>query len=464
MRCGSILRAATTALAVVLLAVVATPWAQAQTPTTLLNFDVKNGAVPNGLVQATNGNLYGTTTDGGTKYLGTVFKITPGGTFTTLHSFSGKDGSYPYAGLVQDTNGNLYGTTFEGGTKNAGTVFKITLSGTLTTLHSFDGTDGASPTAVLVQATNGDLYGTTERGGTNSDGTVFKITPGGTLTSLYSFGGTDGSMPYAGLVQAINGNLYGTTTEGGANGLGTVFNITLAGKLTSLHSFDGTDGSLPYAGLVQATDGNFYGTTERGGTSHDGTVFNITTGGTLTSLHSFGGTDGSAPYAGLVQATDGNLYGVTTEGGTGGCVPAGGCGTIFQITTGGSLTTLYNFDATDGSHLFTGPIQDTNGNFYGTTTYGGKYTDGTVFSLSVGLGPFVETQPTSGKVGAAVEILGTSLTGATSVSFNGKAAKFTIVSSSEITTTVPTGAMTGPVVVTTPGGTFTSNVNFRVTP
>jgi len=182
----------------------------------------------------------------------------------------------------------------------------------------------------------------------------------------------------------------------------------------------------------------------------------------MITLHSFHGTDGSEPYAGLVQATNGNFYGTTVYGGAN-CVPDGGCGTIFKITPGGALTTLHSFDVTDGENPETGLTQDTNGKFYGTMQAGGAYNGGTIYSLSVGLGAFVETQTSSGKVGAAVKILGTDLTGATSVTFNGTVATFTVVSKSEITTTVPTGATTGRVQVVTPSGTLTSNVNFRVT-
>ena len=225
----------------------------------------------------------------------------------------------------------------------------------------------------------------------------------------------------------------------------------------TLHSFDVTDGQYPEAGLVQGTNGDFYGTTFEGGANNDGTVFKITPSGTLTTLHSFDITDGATPVAALVQATDGHFYGTTYYGG------ANGYGTLFKITPSGTLTTLHSFDNTDGGYPYAAVLQATNGKFYGTTFEGGANADGTVFSLSVGLGPFVETQPTSGKVGAAVKILGTNLTGATSVTFNGTAAKFTVVSKSEIKTTVPTGATTGPVEVTTPKGTLKSNLVFRVT-
>jgi uncharacterized repeat protein (TIGR03803 family) len=449
----------------------------AQTFTTLHSFDTTDGDDPQGaLVQATNGKLYGTTYGGGASGGGTVFKITPSGTLSTLYSFfcarsACPDGGFPYATLVQATNGSLYGTTTGGGANGDGTVFKITPSGTLTTLHSFDVTDGYLPYTALLQATNGNLYGTTVQGGANGDGTVFKITPSGTLTTLYSFCSqsdcTDGKTPLSSLVQATNGNLYGTTFVGGADGYGTVFKITPSGTLTTVHSFDYTNGGNPEAGLVEASNGNFYGITSDGGGTDSGTVFKMTPSGTLTTLYSFCSqsncADGYDVAAALVQATDGNFYGTTVLGGAH-CIPDGGCGTIFKITPGGALTTLHSFDVTDGENPETGLIQDTNGKFYGTTQAGGADGNGTIYSLSVGLGSFVETQTSSGKVGAAVKILGTDLTGATSVTFDGTAATFTIVSKSEITTTVPTGATTGPVKVVTPGGTLTSNFNFRVTP
>jgi uncharacterized repeat protein (TIGR03803 family) len=261
--------------------------------------------------------------------------------------------------------------------------------------------------------------------------------------------------------------LYGTTFEDGADGYGTVFKITPGGTLTTIYSFNYTDGGNPEAGLVEATNGNLYGITSDGGATDSGTVFKITPSGTLTTVYNFCSegncADGYGSDAALLQATDGNFYGTTVLGGAN-CVSDGGCGTIFRITAGGALTTLHSFDGTDGENPETGLTQDTNGKFYGTMQAGGANNGGTIYSLSVGLGLFVETQTSSGKVGAAVKILGTDLTGATSVTFNGTAATFTIVSKSEITTTVPTGASTGRVRVVTPGGTLTSNLNFRVTP
>ena len=412
------------------LAVIGSP---SDTFMTLVSFNFTNGANPHGiLAQGRNGNLYGTTQMGGANNSGTVFEITTGGKLTTLYSFCSQpdcsDGATPFAGLVQGTDGNFYGTTGGGGGGyHTGTVFKITPAGTLTTLYSFCPppaafcADGAGPKAGLVQGTDGNFYGTTTGGGTGSGGgTVFKITTGGKLTTLYSFcsqsGCSDGQEPQAGPVQGANGNFYGTTHGGGAGpcpddpiiGCGTVFEITPAGKLTTLHSFDGTDGEHPEAGLVQGSDGNFYGTTAFGGTGLQGNVFEITPGGKLTTLYSFclnpdpntgACTDGQNPVGGLVQATNRNFYGTTPQGGSNTCTAGPvtfACGTIFEITPGGKLTTLHSFGGTDGENPMVGLVQATNGNFYGTTYFGGSSTSstcndsggcGTVFSLAVGPGP-----------------------------------------------------------------------------
>jgi len=455
----------------------------AQTFNPLLGFNGADGAGPYaGLVQGPDGNLYGTTSGGGAQGYGTIFKITSRGELTTLYSFCSQsncaDGARPNAGLVQGRDGNFYGTTYRGGANgsNYGTVFKITPSGTLATLYNFclrsECTDGTNPESGLVQGTDGSLYGTTAYGGNGSDsGTVFKIALNGTLKTLHSFcsesGCTDGAGPFAGLIEAIDGNFYGTTARGGDlsacpsdGGCGTVFKITPEGALTTIESFDYAVGANPTAALVQATDGNFYGTTYNGGSQGYGAVFKIAPAGTLTTLYSFGCqggcVNGANPGAGLVQGTDGNFYSTTQYGG------ADGYGTVFKITPAGTLTTLHSFDGRKGELPYAALVQDTNGTFYGTTPYGGPSDDGTIFHLSVGLGPFVETQPTSGRLGTHVKILGTNLTGSTSVTFNGTPATFTVVSPSLIRTTVPAGATTGTVQVVTPGGTLKSNVPFRV--
>jgi len=433
--------------------------------TTRVNFNGINGSTPylEFLVQGTDGNLYGTTATGGSLGLGTVFKVTPTGTLTTIYNFSGTpDGATPKSGLVLGNTGNFFwGTTTFGGTFGFGTVFKITSVGTLTILYSFGGTDGEYPTAGLVEGTEGSFYGTTNEGGAFGLGTVFKITSAGVFTILHSFAGGafDGEYPLAGLVEGTDGSFYGTAQFGGTSNLGTVFKITSVGVFTILHSFAGGafDGEYPIAGLIQAADGKFYGTAYKGGTSNLGTIFEMNSGGTLTTLHSFAGGafDGEYPYAALFQATNRKFYGTAYEGGT------SGLGTVFKFS-GGTLTTLHSFAGADGELPAGGLVQRTSGGFFGVTSAGGSGGQGTVFSLNEGLGAFVKTLPTSGAVGTAVTILGTNLTGATGVFFNGTLASFAVVSSSEIATFVPTGATTGPVVVTTPGGNLTSNVNFVV--
>jgi len=458
---------------------ITTQSAQAQTLTVLHSFDdTTDGDLASSLIQATDGNLYGTTAEDGANFTGTVFSITPSGTLSILsdlcvYGSSCTIGEFPNAGLVQAPNGDLYGTTADGGTEpsNDGTVFKVTLSGEVTVVHSFEAPNGSANALGLILAGNGDLYGTTESGGTYGTGIVYKINPSGKVTTVYNFdcpNNTDcpAAPPDGRLVQATNGDFYGATLSGGANSWGSIFKMTPSGTLTTLYSFaDSTDGAYPVGtALIQATNGDFYGTTSMG--AGGGTVFKMTAAGKLTTLHSFCSqtdcTDGSKPN-GLIQASDGNFYGTTATGG------AADSGTIFEITARGKLTTLYSFcsqaDCADGQSPV-GLIQDTNGDFYGTSLGGGANGDGTVFSLSVGLGPFVETQTTSGTVGATVNILGTSLTGVTSVTFNGTAATFTVNSTgTEITTTVPTGATTGYIDVVTPSsGTLQSNVVYRVKP
>ena len=250
------------------------------TLTVLYTFGPLTDYLPGRLVQASNGNFYGTTLEGGTNGHGILFKITPSGTLTTIYNFCAQsdcaDGSAPL-GLIQGTDGNLYGVTGGGGTAGGyGTIFKMTTTGTLTMLHSFDSTDGAGPEG-LIQAADGNFYGTTNSGGLSNGncaygnipgtcGTVFKMTPTGSFTTLHKFSYTDGGNPGVPPIQASDGNLYGTTSDGGTTGAGSVFQITPTGTLTTVHNLDtrNGDGAFP-AGLVQHTNGTFYGPTIRGG-------------------------------------------------------------------------------------------------------------------------------------------------------------------------------------------------------
>ncbi len=360
------------------------------------------------------GNYAGNCQSSGQFGCGTVFKMTPAGTLTRLYSFcsqpSCSDGALPVTALVRGTDGNFYGTTWDGGanpcgTYGCGTVYKITPEGTFTTVHSFcaesNCSDGSHPVGGLVQGRDGSLYGTTEGGGGYGYGTVFKITPVGALTTLYSFCAAgwpcpDGWAPDGPLVQGTDGNFYGTTYMGGTNeycfggpgdaSCGTVFKITPTGALTTLYSFcsqpNCADGFFPAAGLVQATDGNFYGTTQYGGTNLGvGTVFRITATGTLTTLYTFcsqsGCTDGAGPQAGLLQTSDGNFYGTTGAGG------AYQGGTVFQITATGTLTTLHSFGNGEGVTPIGDLVQAADGSFYGATWQGGVSFDGTIFRIGM---------------------------------------------------------------------------------
>ncbi|MGA2736622.1 MAG: choice-of-anchor tandem repeat GloVer-containing protein [Bryobacteraceae bacterium] len=452
----------------------------AQTFKTLYTFtggaDGESPGVP--LVQGLDGSFYGTTEYAGDYiYGGSVFGITREGVETTLFSFDYTDGrgmfdsGLDFGGLVQAVDGYLYGATPGGGANTGcdfgsgcGTIYKIDPAGTLTTLYNFDGTEGNGP-GWLMQALDGYIYGAAGGGGPSNAcfggcGTLFKFSTSGVLTTLHYFMGTDGGQP-VGVIQASDGNFYGTTVAGGANGDGTVFRMTPEGGITTLHSFDGSDGSSPFGGVIQALDGNFYGTTMSGGANNDGSVFKITPGGALTTLHSFDGSDGGWVYGGLVQATDGNFYGTTGNGG------AAGLGTIYQIDSQGVFTTIYNMGA-NGYLPMVGLLQATDGSFYGTTRgaiagEGGTGTsNGTIFVLSMGLDRFVKTLPHASTVGSTVKILGTNLTGATNVTFNGIAATFSVLRPSLMAATVPAGATTGSVQVTTSGATLLSNIPFRV--
>jgi len=373
-----------------------------------------NGSNPVGsLVLASDGNFYGTANAGGTFGYGVVFKMTPTGTITLLHSFNDTDGASPKTALVQGTDGNFYGTTNSGGASHYGVVFKLTSDGTYTDLHDFSKTEGgyatalvqgadgafygstafevykisstgtfqvvsteASSSAALLLASDGNFYGTTNGGGTHKLGSVFQCTPAGTVTTLYSFtGGDDGGYLYAKLVEGADGQLYSTTGFYGTGNHGTVFKITKTGTLTTLHRFIGTDGGNPYAGLTLAADGNFYGTTGSYGANHLGVVYKMTPAGDVTAIYSFtSDDDGYFPSCDLVQASDGSLYG--TEAGN------HGFGSVFKITTAGALTVLNSFPGAEGATPDTALAQDADGNLYGVTYNGGTYNLGTVFRYS----------------------------------------------------------------------------------
>jgi uncharacterized repeat protein (TIGR03803 family) len=334
------------------------------------------------------GNLYGTTTIDGAYSNGTVFKVTPSGKETVLHSFTGTggDGAFPLAPLVRDAAGNLYGTTEDGGiftgpcgpAYGCGIVFKITPTGKETVLHRFTGTGGhgKNPAQGLVRDSVGNLYGTTILGGAYGLGTVFKLDPAGKETVLHSFNQSngDGFAPFGGsLLRDAAGNLYGTAAGG------TVFKLDPSETFTVLHSFfQNGDGMEPTGTLTRDQAGNLYGATFYGGAFNFGTIFKIDTTNTETLLHSFSAThgDGAVPGGGLVRDRAGNLYGTTNSGG------ASYFGTVFKLDPSGTETILHTFSGTDGSVPDLGLVRDSKGNLYGTTQYGGKYGGGVVFKVT----------------------------------------------------------------------------------
>lgn len=325
------------------------------------------------LIQALDGNLYGTTMGSGVGD-GMVFKVSPAGAFTVLHTFTLNEGNRPLGGLVQATDGNFYGTTSLGGARSRGTVFRVTTDGALTTLYSFTGVgDGEEPIAGLIQATDGGLYGITQS-------TIFRITTDGTLTTVYTFSGFDQSLGR--LVQGTDGDFYGVTFPNFFVSQVKAFKVTAGGILTFIHTFTSEGSPSPlfqsYEPLMQASDGNFYGTMANGGIGPDfgGTAYRMTPAGDVTVLHAFTPAEGMVPLAGLRQAQDGRLYGVTSEGG-----PLGR-GTVFSLDLAGAFATVQTFQSQEGCGPWAGLVQTSDDAFYGTTAYGGLANKGTVYRMT----------------------------------------------------------------------------------
>ncbi len=346
--------------------------------TVLFSFANTNGANPNAsLVLAADGSLYGTAAAGGDSGVGTIFKITTGGIFTSLYSFTGgSDGNTPNAGLTLDPNGTtLYGTAYIGGAAGIGTVFSITTGGTFNVIGSFNFTHGYYPSGEVIKGSDGNFYGTTTSGG-NGSGTVFVMGATGGLTNLFSFNGGNGASPDSGLVETSPGVFYGTTPGGGAYGKGTVFVVNSAGGFTNLISFDGTNGATPHDKLIVAPDHTLYGTTYNGGANDEGTIFKMTQAGVLTNLFTFNLANGANPFAELNLGNDGNLYGTTFNG------QAGGGGTVFQITTNGALTTLASFTSITGAAPHAALTDGLDGKYYGVTYSGGTNNYGCFFNIT----------------------------------------------------------------------------------
>jgi uncharacterized repeat protein (TIGR03803 family) len=397
-----------------------------------------DGAVPEGaLIQNTDGSLDGMTSSGGGSDGGCAFTISPQGALASLHQFGDlsvtNDGLNPPSSLIRGSNGDLYGTTPNGGLKGSGTVFELNSSGGITILHSFGDSsvanDGLNPTAGLVQGLDGNLYGTTPMGGTAGEGTVFEVTAQG-IKILHSFGDGsvfhEGASPQVGLVQDARGNFYGTTYSGGTSNQGTVYKIDSLGNVSILYSFSqatsvsfssgtaynvsGSGGYYPNSRLLLGSDGNLYGTTAASSCGY-GAIYKISPHGQETVLHYFGdGTvsndgkelpPGNAPTATgeneLIEGSDGNIYGTTSAGGS------AGEGVFFKMTTGGQITILHSFGdgsvINDGTVPVAGVTQGADGYFYGTTSAGGVAGLGTVFKFISNLSAITSSLAVNGAVG-----------------------------------------------------------------
>jgi uncharacterized repeat protein (TIGR03803 family) len=454
------------------------------TITVLHDFNVTDGFSPEGgLSLGTDGNFYGTTAGGGSHSGGTIFKITPSGTLTTIYNFnSATDGGFPHNSPVTGNDGKLYGTNLTGSNSR---VYKVTTAGVYTVLVTL----GLECDGPLLLAQDGKLYGVTQVGGTFNRGSFFSVTSSGVLKTIFSFNDPTGAVPFGPVLQASDGNFYGTASTGGSLSSGVVYKVTSAGVYTVLHNFDTNtraNGITPNTGLVQGSDGFLYGVTSGGGTALGGTIFKIKTDGTsFAVIHSFDVTHGSTPNSQPLLHTNGKIYGLTNAGG------AHNDGVLYSLDAGlstfvvpvgfnaakvGQTVGILGQNLTTATQVMfgTGPGTFTiSGNGFinakpalgaknGVITVkepGGNQLSPAKFKIVPSITSFT---PTSGPVGTPVVITGTSFTGATAVKFSGKAASFTVNSNTQVTATVPTGAVTGKISITTPGGTGTSTTTFTV--
>ncbi len=326
-----------------------------------------------------NGDMYGTTDFGGAHGQGVVFKVTSDGTESVLYSFTGgSDGGEPDGGVIVHNNGVIYGTAGSGGSGGNGTLFRIKSDGSYHVLHAFSSTDGSFLRGNLVETDDGGLVGTALFGGANGDGTVYKYAKDGTFTVLHAFNGTDGEFPEHGVAKDKDGNLYGVTAFGGTSDEGTVFKVTPDGTFSTVYNFTGgADGGFLYGTVDVDDDGNIYGSTGDGGANGHGTVFKLTPGGSLTTLYSFtGGTDGGDPEGDMLVAGT-KLYSTASEGGDPSCQ----CGGVYSLNMSGHERMLHAFTGTDGSGYSAG-LTAKNGLLYGTTASGGAHSDGVVFRMA----------------------------------------------------------------------------------
>lgn len=437
--------------------------AAAQTPT--IDIIIRFIGSDNPLIPASDGNLYGTYGISDWR----LYRITPSNSWTPLYDI----GDVESRGVIQASDGYLYGATNTGGV-GTGSIFRAGTDGSAyQTLYSLTGASGEYPTFSPIQGNDGYLYGTCEYGGASNNGTVFKAsTDGSSFQTLYSFSAlnsgvnADGGYPYGPLIQASNGYLYGTTEQGGANGAGVLFQISTDGSFSTLHAFGGSsnDGASPESGVTEGSDGNLYGVTPGGGAG-GGVVYRITTSGTMTILHNFtGGSDGANPAASLTNGSDGNLYGTTNSGG------AYEVGTLFQVTTSGTFTTLCSFTFGSG---FTSLTQAGNGYLYGVMPNPDYPFGAGVVYLVYGIYPVPSLQSLSlsscnaGSPAFILTVKGAFFQPFSTVNWNGKPLTTSYVSGTELQATVPASLIASPgkatvTVVTGAGGGTSGKKTFTV--
>jgi uncharacterized repeat protein (TIGR03803 family) len=416
---------------------------------------------PGLIAQSLGGSMLTTATDQTSDLHGVAFRVETSGALTVLHQFDPATGDLASSGLTLGRDGEFYGATMFGGIGDAGSVYRMTPDGTVTTLHEFTGGDESHPQAPPVESLYGDFYGTTS-GDDSHPGAIYKIDSSGVYTLLHTFTGKDGSGPVAPLVQDPNNFwFYGAAADAGPSNVGTLFRISSTGQFQVLYNFDIAHGAYPVS-LMRASDGNYYGAAYWGGNGSNGVIFKLALPDTVTVLHYFNGNDGSGPVGNLVQATDGKLYGTTPGGG------AHGFGTLFRIDLAtGALQVLYNFDLASGE-AGVALIQHTDGYLYGDTSSGGTWNgtnySGTFFRYDAGLSPFITYLDCYGRVGETVTVLGEGFTSGTVVLFNGVPAQVTEVEPTFLKVQVPLGATTGYLTATTTKGVLQSNKVFVVRP
>ncbi len=355
----------------------------------LMDFSAVAGSTPiGGVIAATDGRLYGMTSGGSTNDDGVIYSYDPGNSsFTTVFQLATSGLEGPWGDLLQLPDGSLIGLTRDGGAAGSGGAFRYVIGGSLSANVEFGFSDAGRPLGRLIQSTSGLLYGTTSVGGTNDEGVLFSFNPSnGAFQTLFNFGGSAfGGFP-EGTLTELNGSLFGTCRLGGVSSGGIIFRYDLnGGQFTKLINLSSSTGTEPVGQLVPAADGNLYTTTTAGGATGDGTILRVNPGtGAVTNIHDFDGTNGSRPVGDLFSASNGLVYGTTIEGG------ALNEGVLFQVTTGGVFTKLFDFDAPIGANP-AGKLTELNGLLYGTTSTGASVAfAGGIYSWDIANNAYVQ--------------------------------------------------------------------------